>query len=297
MSLDTRSKLCYKHNHFADSRHFFYICYYKDMLKKFIISLCISLGAILSIGALNTNIAYAYDPMDISDGGGNHSSSGNRTETTNCRTFLGMVSWDCGTNFTSNNTPSEGDLKTGIWQIAVNVAQDITVIASYLIIAYVIYGGYLYMFSGGEGSKVATGKKALTQGFIGLAIVISAGLIMSTIRFVLVGNKTLIDCATAKCTTGDTLFISTINWVITVAGIVSVIFLIYGGVLYITSTGEPGKIKKAKDTIMYSLIGLAIVALAATITAIVSNAIRDANKTSLVNQTLISKEVYEIKNN
>ena len=49
--------------------------------------------------------------------------------------------------------------------------------------------------------------------------------------------------------------------VIGVAGFVAVVFIVVGGVQYMTSTGDSGKIKKAKDTILYALIGLIICAL------------------------------------
>lgn len=52
-----------------------------------------------------------------------------------------------------------------------------------------------------------------------------------------------------------------LNAIIGVAGIISVVFIVVGGIQYITSTGDPGKTKKAKDTILYSLIGLVICAL------------------------------------
>lgn len=53
-----------------------------------------------------------------------------------------------------------------------------------------------------------------------------------------------------------------LNVVISLAGLVSVIFIIIGGVNYMTSTGEPSKVKKAKDTILYAVIGLIICVLA-----------------------------------
>lgn len=53
-----------------------------------------------------------------------------------------------------------------------------------------------------------------------------------------------------------------INAVIGVLGIVAVIVIILGGIQYMTSTGDAGKVKKAKDTILYGVIGLIIVALA-----------------------------------
>lgn len=50
--------------------------------------------------------------------------------------------------------------------------------------------------------------------------------------------------------------------VIGIAGLVAVIFIVIGGVNYMTSAGDANKVKKAKDTILYAVIGLAICALA-----------------------------------
>ena len=53
-----------------------------------------------------------------------------------------------------------------------------------------------------------------------------------------------------------------INAIIGVIGIGAVIVIIIGGVTYMTSSGDAGKVKKAKDTILYGVIGLIVVALA-----------------------------------
>lgn len=53
-----------------------------------------------------------------------------------------------------------------------------------------------------------------------------------------------------------------LNAVIGVLGIVAVVVIIIGGVTYMTSSGDAGKVKKAKDTILYGVIGLVVVALA-----------------------------------
>jgi uncharacterized membrane protein len=55
-------------------------------------------------------------------------------------------------------------------------------------------------------------------------------------------------------------------------GIVSVIMIIYGGFRYITSGGESGAVGNAKNTIIYAIIGLIIVALAQVIVHFVLNA-------------------------
>ena len=55
---------------------------------------------------------------------------------------------------------------------------------------------------------------------------------------------------------------SIINAVIAVLGIVCVVVMIIGGINYMTSSGDAGKVKKGKDTILYGLIGLVICVLA-----------------------------------
>jgi hypothetical protein len=47
-----------------------------------------------------------------------------------------------------------------------------------------------------------------------------------------------------------------------VVGVVSVIMIIIGGLKYITSGGEASNISGAKNTIIYAIVGLVIVALA-----------------------------------
>ena len=53
-----------------------------------------------------------------------------------------------------------------------------------------------------------------------------------------------------------------INGIILVAGFIAVVFIVVGGIQYMTSVGDSAKTKKAKDTLLYSCIGLIICALA-----------------------------------
>ena len=50
--------------------------------------------------------------------------------------------------------------------------------------------------------------------------------------------------------------------IIGVLGLVCVVVMIIGGINYMTSAGDSGKVKTAKNTILYGLIGLIICALA-----------------------------------
>lgn len=75
-------------------------------------------------------------------------------------------------------------------------------------------------------------------------------------------------CATSNADSASnvtkivTLAVNIFSWVI---GVVAVFAIIYGGFKYITSAGESGGVTSAKNTILYAIIGLVIVALAQVI--------------------------------
>jgi Flp pilus assembly pilin Flp len=56
--------------------------------------------------------------------------------------------------------------------------------------------------------------------------------------------------------------INVISWIV---GVVSVVMIIWGGFKYITSSGNDSAVTSAKNTILYAIIGLVIVALAQVI--------------------------------
>lgn len=62
--------------------------------------------------------------------------------------------------------------------------------------------------------------------------------------------------------------INIFSWVV---GVVSVIMIIVGGFRYITSGGDSNNVSAAKNTIIYAIIGLVIVALAQFIVQFVLN--------------------------
>jgi len=53
-----------------------------------------------------------------------------------------------------------------------------------------------------------------------------------------------------------------VNTLLYILGAVAVIMIVVGGIRYTTSNGEAAQIKSAKDTILYSVIGLVVAMLA-----------------------------------
>lgn len=70
-----------------------------------------------------------------------------------------------------------------------------------------------------------------------------------------------------NCGSGDTSSLNTfLQWAVNIfsaiVGIIAVIMIIVGGLKYITSGGDSSKVGSAKNTLLYAIIGLIIVALA-----------------------------------
>lgn len=71
--------------------------------------------------------------------------------------------------------------------------------------------------------------------------------------------------AAAGCSQGDTfsgVIQGILSAIIGAGALVAVVYIVIGGINYMTSSGDAGKVEKAKKTILYALIGLAICALA-----------------------------------
>ena len=60
----------------------------------------------------------------------------------------------------------------------------------------------------------------------------------------------------------DGVVTNIINTMLFIIGILAVIMLIFGGIRYVTSSGDAGRVTAAKNTVMYAIIGL-IVAIVA----------------------------------
>jgi hypothetical protein len=68
----------------------------------------------------------------------------------------------------------------------------------------------------------------------------------------------------------ESVLTTVIYWILGLSGGIAVLFLILGGLQYITSSGNKDKAEQAKQTILYAVIGLIVIALSFVIVAFVS---------------------------
>lgn len=67
-------------------------------------------------------------------------------------------------------------------------------------------------------------------------------------------------------------------WVYAMAGIVAVGVIVYGGIKYVMSQGEPAKMKQASQILAYAIIGLIVVLIAGAVTAFATQMIGGATQ-------------------
>ena len=73
--------------------------------------------------------------------------------------------------------------------------------------------------------------------------------------------------------TGDipTILANIINWFLWAAGALAVIYLIYSGIMYITSAGNAEKATAGENGVVYAIIGIVIILLSFVIVNWVQN--------------------------
>ncbi len=186
-----------------------------------------------------------------------------------CKTdhVLGLRAWYDGLAtgdpcLVPSNAFDEAHIQQSVWLIVLNLVSMVLGIVGYLAICFVIWGGYQYMLANGDPGKVARGKKTITNALIGLAVCMLASTISGMVSDIV-----------AEGAASGNIFTTAMNHAFTWAAIIAVIVIIIGGIQYTTSAGNPGAVQKAKQTIMYAAIGLAISLLAVAIVNLVVGAL------------------------
>jgi purine-cytosine permease-like protein len=57
-------------------------------------------------------------------------------------------------------------------------------------------------------------------------------------------------------------FDTVIDWLVPIGVIVSLVFIIIGGYMWMTSAGNPDKVKQAQGTLTWAILGLILILLA-----------------------------------
>lgn len=186
--------------------------------------------------------------------------------------FLGIPPWYRGLTKTDSNgdcvvkSPDEvGGLQPFIWTIVLNGIQIALTIAGWIALFFILYGGFLFITGGGNPSQVEKGRKSILNAIIGLVIALGSIAITNLIFGVISGANGSNGYGAPQIAAGQ-LVINGLNLLYYIAGIVAVIVIIIAGLNYVTALGNSSQITRAKNMILYAVIGLGVLLLAFAIT-------------------------------
>lgn len=192
---------------------------------------------------------------------------------------LGLVPWynylpigndttgTCSINFTTAQQQPQSflGLHSPLLLVGLAVIDDLLIIAAYVAVGYVIWGGMQYTTSQGSPDKTKKAQGSIINALAGLVIALLATAIVSYLGTQLGGsNQSGLpnpNPASAVPTMLDLVFAVTAS--------ISVLMAVIGGFKYVASNGDPNQAASAKNTILYAIIGLIVVMAAYSIVTFV----------------------------
>jgi len=139
-------------------------------------------------------------------------------------------------------------------EVANGILSSLKNIVAVLAVIFIVIGGLMYIFSAGEEKKIETAKKIITGAVIGFVIVLVAPTLLQEIGTVLQWKDN---------TTGETSLATIAKNILTallsISGTIAIIFLVIGGLTYITAYGDEKRIESGKKIITYAIIGIALI--------------------------------------
>jgi hypothetical protein len=128
-----------------------------------------------------------------------------------------------------------------------------------LALIFIVIGAFLYVTSGGDSGRVETAKKAITAALIGLAIGIGAPAFLREIGLILGwGPQTNLPAGVGTTLTVLQIATNILNFLLSTIGVIALIMLVVGAVMYLTAAGNEDRIDTGKKIVTYSIIGITI---------------------------------------
>lgn len=178
--------------------------------------------------------------------------------------FFGRLQW-C--NAADAEFPNPLGSVTTVSALLSSVITNLMGIMAIIALIFIIIGGIMYMLSAGNEAMVTRAKKTWTGAVIGLAIAMAAPTFLKTIKTILGGNSNTgsnADSWVSNALSLRDIAVNVLDLLLSIIGIVAMISMIIGGLMYLTAAGDERRIDKGKEIFKYSIIGI-VVALSAVV--------------------------------
>lgn len=134
-----------------------------------------------------------------------------------------------------------------------------------LSLVFIVIAAILYITSTGNQARVTAAKTAMFAALIGLAIGILAPTFLKEIATVLGWNSTApLPPEVSSAKSAADILLSVLNFLLGIVGILAIIMLVAGGIMFLGAAGDMNRVGTAKKIVTFALIGI-VVALASLV--------------------------------
>jgi len=233
-------------------------------------------AAVFSVGALFPKTASANEPSS------SPTTTAGSTTCSACMSFCASgnasncaaaCSVQCATSSTNPapTTPVVSGGTTFTNPLAFTTVEDflgnfLTVMLNIIVtlaLVFIVIGAIMYVTSAGDSKRIESAKQAITAALIGLAIGIGAPSILKQLSVIL-GWNTTNNATVNKALTFSQIATNLLTFLLGIFGVLAIIMMVIGGIMYLTSAGEEDRIDSGKKIFKYAIIGT-IVAMAAMV--------------------------------
>jgi len=120
----------------------------------------------------------------------------------------------------------------------------------------IVVGALMYVTSFGVEKQITQAKEAISAALIGLTLGVAAPSMLKELAGIL-GWKTA-DSNVTKALSLSAIALKALNFLLGIFGVLSLIMMLLGASLYLTSAGDEERITKGKDIFKYSVLGVLI---------------------------------------
>lgn len=146
-------------------------------------------------------------------------------------------------------------------------------------VVFIVVNGYQYILSAGNPEKIEKAKQGLTWSVTGFILTVSAYAIVLLLQQTLQSRTSVSDAPgiggalLGAPTSAEGILSRLLDGFLLFGAAVAVLFIILGGYRYMTSQGNQDQVEGARKTILYGVIGLAVLFLSYTIVVTVGRII------------------------
>jgi hypothetical protein len=121
-----------------------------------------------------------------------------------------------------------------------------------LAMLFIVIGGIIYITSSGNENRIKRAKAIITYACIGLAVALAGPSFLKQIQEILG-----VDSDPGVITLSD-IITNILKFLLSILGIIAITVLVVAGGMYLTSGGMEERMKTAKKTATYAIIGITI---------------------------------------